>query len=161
VADADAFSPRDVRGTVPSGRRLPRPCIIISTSDILIAAWMRRLLTELLPEPSTGVFLVGYQDPDSAGVLLLRGATKLEIDGQSVPVRAKVHSFSCFSGHADAGEIDAWLIDVPKTSTVVLVHGDPEELKGRAEQLRKQGRSRVIIAKPDEPTDLESGEKPP
>ena len=135
-ADAEAFSPHDVRGTVPSGRRLPRPCIIISTSDILIAAWMRLLLTDLLPEPSTGVFLVGYQDPDTAGELLLRGATKLDIDGQSVPVRAKVHSFSCFSGHADAAEVDAWLANVPKTATVVLVHGDPEELKGRAEQLR-------------------------
>jgi metallo-beta-lactamase family protein len=70
------------------------------------------------------VFLVGYQDPDSAGELLLRGAAKLDIDGQPVPVRAKVHSFSCFSGHADAAEVDAWLANVPKTSTIVLVHGD-------------------------------------
>ena len=44
AADAEAFSPRDVRGTVPSIRRLPRPCIIISTSDLMSAAWMRRLL---------------------------------------------------------------------------------------------------------------------
>lgn len=160
-ADADAFSPRDVRGTVPSGGRLPRPCIIISTSDIMIAAWMRLLLTDLLPEPSTGVFLVGYQDPDTAGELLLHGAGKLDIDGQPVPVRAKVHSFSCFSGHADAAEIDAWLANVPKTSTIVLVHGDPEELKGRAEQLRGQGRQRVVIAKPGEPIDLAPSEKSP
>jgi len=154
-ADADAFSPRDVRGAVPSDRRLPRPCIIISTSDILIAAWMRRLLSDLLPEPSTGVFLVGYQDPDTAGELLLRGATKLDIDGQSVAVRAKVHSFSCFSGHADAAEVDAWLANVPKTATVVLIHGDPEELKGRAEQLRGQDRERVVVARPGEPIELE------
>jgi metallo-beta-lactamase family protein len=158
-ADADAFSPRDVRGTVPSGRRLPRPCIIISTSDILIAAWMRRLLTDLLPEPSMGVFLVGYQDPDTAGELLLHGATKLDIDGHSVPVRAKVHSFSCFSGHADAGEVDAWLANVPKTATIILVHGDPKELTGRAEQLRGQGRQRVIIAKPGEPMSLEADDE--
>ena len=120
---------------------------------------MRRLLTDLLPEPSTGVFLVGYQDPDTAGELLLRGATKLDIDGRSVPVRAKVHSFSCFSGHADAAEVDAWLANIPKTATVVLVHGDPAELQGRAEQLRGQGRRRVVIAKPGEPVPLEpSGE---
>jgi metallo-beta-lactamase family protein len=140
-----------MRGTVPSAARLPRPCIIISTSDILRALWMRQLLGNLLPEPSTGIFLVGYQDPDTAGERLLRGATTLKIDDRSVSVRAKVHSFSCFSGHADAGEIDAWLVNVPKAATIILVHGDPKELAGRAEQLRGLGRTRVHIAKPGEP----------
>lgn len=65
-------------------------------------------------------------------------------------LQAKIHSFSRFSGHADAGEIDAWLSTVPKKATLTLVHGDPKELHDRAEQLRGQGRERVIIAKPDE-----------
>jgi metallo-beta-lactamase family protein len=152
AADAEAFFlPHDLRGTVPSSRSLPRPCVIISTSDLLGARWMQSLLADLLPEPTTGVFLVGYQSANSAGNRLLHGATTLEIDGRSVAARVTIHSFSCFSGHADAGEIDAWLANVPKTATLVLVHGDPKELHDRAEQLRSQGRERVIIAKPGEP----------
>lgn len=153
AADAEAFSPSDIRGTVPSPKRLPRPSIIFSTSDLLLAPWMRRMLSDLLPEKSTTILLVGYQDPDTAGYRLLRGAKTLEIDGRPVAVRAGVRAFSCFSGHADAAQVDAWLADVPKEATIVLVHGGREELATRAEELRRQGR-RVVIAKPGEPVEL-------
>ncbi len=129
--------------------------MIIHTGDMLVAPWMRRLLGTLLTEPSTHIVLVGYQTAGSAGELLLHGATKLDIDGQAIPVRAKVHCFSCFSGHADASEIDAWLSGVSKQATVVLVHGDREQLVARAAQLRRQGRQHVIIAKPGETIRLE------
>ena len=155
AADPLSFTPSEVHTTVPSAKRLPHPCIIISTSDILLTEWMRRLLSGLLPEPSTAVLLVSYQDPDSAGGLLKQGAAKLDIDGQAVPVRAKVQSFQCFTGHGDATDIDAWLADVPQTATIVLVHGDKEELDARAAQLRQQGRRRVIVARPGETINLE------
>ncbi len=155
AADPLSFTPSEVHTTVPSAKRLPHPCIVISTSDILLTEWMRRLLSGLLPEPSTAVLLVSYQDPDSAGGLLKRGAAKLDIDGQSVPVRAKVQSFQCFTGHGDATDIDAWLADVPPTAAVVLVHGDKAELDARAVELRQQGRRRVIVARPGERIDLE------
>jgi len=155
AADAEAFSPRDIHTTVPSQRRLPRPSIVISTGDVLVAPWMRQLLSTLLPQPSTSLLLVAYQPAGSAGELLLHGATRLDIDGQAIPVRAKVQPFSCFSGHADASEIDAWLGNVSRQATVVLVHGDSEELAARAEQLRRQGRRRVIVAKPGETLGLQ------
>ncbi len=155
AADAEAFSPHDIHSTVPSRRRLPRPSIVISTGDVLVAPWMRQLLSVLLPEPSTHLLLVAYQPAGTAGELLLHGATRLDIDGQAIPVRAKVQPFSCFSGHADASEIDAWLGKVSRQATVVLVHGDREELAARAEQLRRQGRQHVIVAKPGETIGLE------
>ncbi|MEN6451011.1 MAG: MBL fold metallo-hydrolase, partial [Thermoguttaceae bacterium] len=154
AADPLAFQPAEVRTTIPSARRLPHPCIIISTSDILLTEWMRRLLTDLLPDPSTAVLLVSYQDPESAGGLLKKGARKLEIGGQSAPVRANVQSFQCFTGHGDAVDIDRWLAAVPQAATVVLVHGDKEELGARADQLREQGRRRVIIAERGKTIDL-------
>ena len=66
-----------------------------------------------------------------------------------------MQAFSCFSGHGDAADIDAWLANVPQDATVVLVHGDPHELKARAHELRGQGRRRVLIARPGEPVDLQ------
>lgn len=155
AGDENAFAPNDVRGTVPSFQRLPRPCVILSTSDMLMAQWMRGLLVNLLPETLTSVFLVGYQDPGSAGDLLKQGVGEVEIDGGRVPVRAKVRAFQCFSGHGDSADIDAWLTNVSKQATLVLVHGGQEELKTRAEQLRRQGRGRIVIAKPGESLDLE------
>ena len=67
AADADAFSPQEVLFRQPPEKRLPRPCVIISTGDLLVAPWMRRLLGSLLAEPSTNILLVGYQPAESAG----------------------------------------------------------------------------------------------
>jgi metallo-beta-lactamase family protein len=155
TADATAFSPQEVRFRTPPEKRLPRPCVVINTGDLLVAPWTRRLLGTLLTEPSTNIVLVGYQTAGSAGELLLHGATKLDVDGQAIPIRAKIHSFSCFSGHADATEIDAWLSGISKQATLVLVHGDREQLAARAAQLRRQGHVRVIITKPGETIGLE------
>lgn len=157
AADAHAFSPNEVRTTVPSGKKLPRPCIVISTSDILLAEWMRDLWATLLPEPSTNILLVSYQFPGSAGELLLHGAKTLDVDGKAVPVQAKVQAFSCFSGHADASQVDAWLGNVATDATVVLIHGDKPSLDGRAEQLKAQGRPNVIVAQPGQAIDLARG----
>jgi hypothetical protein len=67
-----------------------------------------------------------------------------------------VEAFSCFSGHADAADIDAWLDNIDKEATLVLVHGGRDELKTRAEQLQNRGYSRVIVAKEGEEMELES-----
>jgi len=152
--DSSAFSPGKIFVTVPTLARLPRPCIIISTSDFLLSPWMRRLLRELLPEPSTSIFLVCYYDPAGSGGKLKSGATTLEIDGVETPVRARVQSFQCFSGHADAADIDAWLTHVPKKATLILIHGDREELSERAAQLREEGWEKIIIAEPGKQIDL-------
>ncbi len=58
VADeAGAFSPGELRTTVPAERRLPRPCIIISTGDILLAQWMAQLARPLAARAIDTLFL--------------------------------------------------------------------------------------------------------
>lgn len=146
AVDPSAWQPSEVRKTVPS--HLPRPAIVISPSDMTTSLWSERLLCQLLPEASTSVFLVGYQDPVSAGGLLERGTRQLTIGGEEIPVRAQVHSFRCFSGHGDAADIDRWLAGVRPEALVVLVHGDTEELQARAKDLKAKGRTAVKIAEP-------------
>jgi metallo-beta-lactamase family protein len=86
-----------------------------------------------------------------------RAAAILELDGRQVPVHAAVRYFRCFSAHGDARDMDAWLSKIHRTATVILVHGGPWELTTRAEQLIKQGRRDVRIAKPGEPIELTRG----
>jgi len=152
--DDDAFAPSEIERTVPWAAKLPRPCIIISISDVMYTEWMRRLLRSLLPEPSTHLVLVGYTDPASATGQLKQGIEQIHIDGRRVDVEAEVHSFGCFSGHGDATDIDRWLKNVPNNAPVVLVHGDESALRERAEQLRRQGRQHVLVAEEGSPIDL-------
>jgi metallo-beta-lactamase family protein len=154
AADAAAFAPREVRTTVPAPSRLPRPCILVSTSDITRTEWMRRMLRELLPDRNVAMLLVSYHAADSAAGRLKAGAKELQIDDRPTPVRARVLDFPCFSGHGDAGDVDRWLANLDRTAAVVLVHGSPEQLAARADELRRGGRQRVVVAQPGKPVDL-------
>jgi metallo-beta-lactamase family protein len=181
--DESAFLPAGLRRSGSMPKNLPRPAILITTSGMLDNGWSRRLLEPLLPDRSTALFLVGYQDPLSPGGLikqalgLLRAGSRdqasplavdptesrrtvpqefprLEVDGQWLPLRADVLSYRCFSGHGDAKEMDAWLGNVHRSARIVLVHGGTEELRTRAAQLTRQGWTNVLIAVPGQPVDL-------
>ena len=76
----------------------------------------------------------------------------MTVGDKTVPVRAKAHSFGCFSGHGDSADIDAWLAGVPKDATVMLIHGDKDAVQDRAAQLKSQGRENVVIARRGKPT---------
>ncbi len=154
AANAHAFSPGEIVTTVPSPSKLPRPCIIISTSDITYTEWMRTMLRALLPDASTTMMLVGYADAHSAAGQLKAGARELVIGGQPTPVAADIHSFGCFSGHGDAADIDRWLGNIDPAAPILLVHGGPEELQARAAELRERGRKNVHIPEQGIPIDL-------
>ncbi len=96
----------------------------------------------------------GTQSNAAKAAPLSAGGPVLEWNGGKIPIRAEVHYFRCFSGHADAKEMDAWLSQVHRGATLVLVHGGPWELAARAEQLRQQGWHDVRVAKPGESIDL-------
>ena len=154
AGDRDAWSPRTVRAMVPSYSSLPRPCIVLSTTDLSRIPWMARLAADLLADKSNACFTVGYSDPESAQGRLKLGAEELIINGREVRVRAATRSFACFTGHGSADDIDRWLNPISRQATVVLIHGDPRSLKERAEQLRGRGWTRVVVAEAEQSIDL-------
>lgn len=186
--DPAAWSPSGLRSTPGLPERLPRPSVLLTTSGMLDAGASHALVGKLVPQASAAIFLVGYQEPESAGGRLMKAAgllpegtrdlaslktasrpatadaapksstAFLDWDQQKLPVCAAVHYFRCFSAHADAKEMDAWLSKVHRQATLVLVHGGPWELAGRQRQLTQQGWQDVRIAKPGEPIDLTPSE---
>lgn len=177
ASDPEAWSPRGLRASASLPKNLPRPCVLLTTSGMMDQGWSRQMVDRLLPDEAVSVFLVGYQEPSSPGGLLKKAvglmaegtrdqagrappAAKrprdpvLELDGRRIAVRAAVRAYRCFSGHADAKEMDAWLARVPPNAPLILVHGGPWELSARAAQLRDRGRKRVVVAAPGRPIDL-------
>jgi len=53
-------------------------------------------------------------------------------------VNLSYKTFHIFSAHADAKDIDDWLIN-NKSSKIFLVHGNLENLKKRKQDLMKKG----------------------
>ena len=60
-------------------------------------------------------------------------------------MRARVaKKFNCFSGHGDAAEIDAWLVN-NRDSRIFLIHGDSQGLKERRDDLAEHHAGSVEI----------------
>ncbi|MGN0852166.1 MAG: MBL fold metallo-hydrolase [Kiritimatiellia bacterium] len=121
--------------------------ILVATSGMMEMGACRKLLPLLLPRPTTHVLLVGYQSPATPGGLLKAGARTLEIDGETIPVAAKVSAFGCFSGHGDAAENDLWLRN-NHASRIFLIHGDEKALAARKKDLEARFKMSVEIARP-------------
>jgi metallo-beta-lactamase family protein len=153
----DAVKARDMELTgfpdpaslAPAAMRSLEGNIILTTSGMISEAFSEELFKPLARRESTAVFLVGYLDPQSTGGKLKtaekEGKRFLEIDGEQVEIRAAVENFSGFSGHANAAEIDEWLAVHGKDSQVFLVHGDPNSLRERQQDLSAQGWRHVTI----------------
>lgn len=131
--------------------------ILLTTSGMMDTGFSLRFVPDLVPQEKTTVCLVGYQSPGTYGFQLKQIAegksskTSLRLrEGNStreVPVKASVYVFSCFSGHGDAPENDAWLAK-NRDSRIFLVHGDKAALKARADGLRARFGAKVEVVEP-------------
>ncbi len=142
----------------PHTKRIQKTgAILLTTSGTMNMGYSLKFIPDLLPRETTALCLVGYQSPGTYGRQLqeiAQGTSKKTFlrvkDGDAmreVPVKASVYDFSCFSGHGDAKENDAWLAH-NLTSRIFLVHGGAAGMKARAEGLRTRFGSTVEIVEP-------------
>jgi len=118
----------------------PDPKIIIASSGMATAGRVLYHLHRCLPESKNQVLLVGYQSRGTRGSQLERGAKKIELLGDQIPVKAKVKRLEGFSGHADRNELRRWAKGFSKPPKVTfLVHGEPKALRAQQKTLKKMG----------------------
>jgi metallo-beta-lactamase family protein len=103
--------------------------IIIAGSGMVTGGRILGHLREGLPNERTTVLFVGYQGVGTAGRRIqeagARGGT-VWLDGEEVPVRAKISTLKGLSAHADRRELLRWMRAVPNARRVALHHGDVE-----------------------------------
>jgi metallo-beta-lactamase family protein len=85
--------------------KVPGPKIIIAGAGMShggrIGGWEARYL----PEPSTTLFMVGYQAPGTPGRRILEGASSIRLAGSEVKIKAKIEKLEGWSAHADRDEL--------------------------------------------------------
>jgi metallo-beta-lactamase family protein len=101
------------------------PMVILSASGMATGGRVLHHLKALLPDPRHHVVFAGFQVGGSRGARLVAGEQEVKIHGEGVPVRAAVSQLQGLSGHADRGELLAWLghLRQPPAQTFV-VHGE-------------------------------------
>jgi len=110
----------------------PGPFIVISASGMLTGGRVLHHVASFGPDPRNAIVMIGYQAGGTRGAALARGDRVLRIFGRDVTIGAEVLQIESMSGHADAGEIMAWLGEAPAPQMTYVTHGEP----GSADTLR-------------------------
>ncbi|MDR0439359.1 MAG: MBL fold metallo-hydrolase [Candidatus Accumulibacter sp.] len=110
--------------------------VIVSASGMCDAGRIKYHLRENLPRDECGVLIVGFQAGGTLGRRLVDGARLATIFGESVPVRARIHTVGGLSAHADQSALLDWLSAFRRPpGKTFLVHGEAGTTKAFAEAI--------------------------
>jgi metallo-beta-lactamase family protein len=100
-------------------------CMILAGAGMCNAGRIVDHLRHNLWRPETHVIFVGYQGRNSLGRQIVDRHPHVNIRGERIAVRAKVHTMGGFSAHAGQNDLLAWLSAIaPSGPRVVLTHGE-------------------------------------
>ena len=120
------------------------PAIIIAGSGMCTGGRIVEHLITGLEDQLNDVFFVGYQAHGTPGRDIMKYSDRPDgyvyLDGKKVSIKAKVHSLSGYSAHADQKGLVEWVESMPeKPGKIKLVHGEPKAQRVLAEVLEKKG----------------------
>ncbi len=108
--------------------------VIMAGSGMCTGGRVRHHLRHNLGRSNSSVIFVGFAAQGTLGRQLVDGAKKVMIFGESIAVRAHIHTINGFSAHADQAELLAWRKRVNPKRTF-LVHGEEASMRAFAEKL--------------------------
>ena len=124
------------------------PKIIISASGMCDAGRIKHHLKHNLWKKNSSIVFVGYQAAGTLGRIIKDGAKKVKIFGETIGIKAEIHSIEGFSGHADKDSLMDWLKGFKKLpKKIFVVHGEKESAAGFAQYIKDE--LNVVAIVPD------------
>jgi len=102
--------------------------IIIAGSGMCTGGRIRHHLVHNLWREECHVVIVGFQAAGTTGRLLVDGARRVKLLGQTVRVAAHIHTVGGLSAHADQQGLTDWYEAFRGRPPVALVHGEPKAM---------------------------------
>jgi metallo-beta-lactamase family protein len=131
------------RGNIEYLKRSGRPAIIIAGSGMCSGGRIMDYLKAFLHQPNTDILFVGYQAVGTTGRAIQecnQGKCSVRIDQREYPVRAKTHTLSGYSAHADQSDLLAYVQAITnKPQEIRLVHGEESAKQTLKEKLQSLG----------------------
>ena len=118
---------------------VPGPCLIMAGSGMCNGGRILHHLKYNLWRPETSVLIVGFQAAGTLGRLLVERAETVRIFGETIAVRAGVHTLGGFSAHAGQSDLLRWFGAMAGSRPRVAVcHGEDKARTALAGLLRQQ-----------------------
>lgn len=118
--------------------KVPGPKIIIAGAGMSHGGRIARWETRYLPDPSTTLFMVGYQAPGTPGRRMMEGASSVRIAGAEVKIKAKVEKLEGWSAHADRDQLLKFAeaaLAKKRPKAVFTAHGEPSSERFLAQRI--------------------------
>src|SRR4051795_10173657 len=133
------------------------PYVVISASGMAEQGRILHHLRNNIEDPRNTVLITGFQAADTLGRKLVEKWPEVLIFGEPMRVRAEISSLDELSGHADQGELLAWLRPFASSlRKVFLVHGEPEQATVLAKLLKSQYNLEAVVPAPGQGFELSS-----
>jgi metallo-beta-lactamase family protein len=101
------------------------PCFIMAGSGMCNGGRILHHLKYNLWRKETSVMIVGFQAAGTLGRLLVDGAKTVRIFGETIAVRAGIHTLGGFSAHAGQSDLLKWFSSMAGSKPrVVVCHGE-------------------------------------
>lgn len=122
--------------------------IIIAGAGMSHGGRIGRWETRYLPDPTTTLFMVGYQAPGTPGRRIMEGAPSVRIAGSEVKIKAKIEKLEGWSAHADRDGLlkfaEAALAG-KRTKTIFTALGEPAAERFLAQRIHDYLGARAIV----------------
>ncbi|MGE5522575.1 MAG: MBL fold metallo-hydrolase RNA specificity domain-containing protein [Rhodospirillaceae bacterium] len=129
--------------------------VILSASGMCDAGRIRYHLLHNLPRPRSAIVFMGFQATGTLGRRLVDGAKEVRLFGETVPVRARVHTIGGLSAHADRDGLLGWLKGFRQPpARAFVVHGENGVALGFAQLVRQELGWNVDVPSAREAIDL-------
>jgi metallo-beta-lactamase family protein len=132
------------------------PFLVISASGMCEQGRILHHLRNNLEDPRNTVLITGFQAADTLGRKLVEKWPEVRVFGEPMRVRAEISSLDELSGHADQGELLAWIEPMlPSLRRVFLVHGEAGQSADLARVLKERYGLNVTMPYPGESYELD------
>ena len=143
------FSLVTYTGSVQESKDLngkPGPMIIMAGSGMCEAGRIRHHLRNNIEDPKTMFVAVGYMAKHTLGRKIIDPEIhEIKIFDQMYRKKAETHYINAYSGHADMHDLDAFACGVKNAHTVILVHGEAEQMLPFSERIKKACPERNVL----------------
>ena len=134
--------------------RIRSGAIVIAGSGMCNGGRIIHHLKHNLERSETQVLITGYQARGSLGRRLVNGEESVRIHGQTIRVKASVHTVGGLSAHGDQEDLARWYGNFENRPPVYLVHGEPDAQQAFADHLERNNGAVVHQPTPGTVLDL-------
>lgn len=120
--------------------------IIIAGSGMCTGGRIKHHLKHNIWRKHAQIMIVGFQAKGTLGRALVDGAKRIRLWGETIMVKAQVHTIGGLSAHADQQGLMDWYNNFEERPQVAIVHGEPEAMDALAQRLNSEFGTDVIQA---------------